>query len=86
MKDISVTSGSVEATTIPSLNSTNTAINFTVKLTNPGDFYEFTVKEVNAGTIDGMISTISKTGLTTAQAKYLDYIVTYDSGLVVTDN
>ena len=52
MKDISVTSGSVEATTIPSLNNTNTAINFTVKLTKPGDFYEFTVKEVNAGTIE----------------------------------
>ncbi len=77
MKDISVTSGSVEATTIPSLNSTNTSINFTVKLTNPGDFYEFTVKEVNAGTIDGMISTISKTGLTATQAKYLDYTAAY---------
>ena len=86
MKDISVTSGSVEATTIPSLNSTNTAINFTVTLTNPGDFYEFTVKEVNKGTIDAMVSTISKTGLTTTQAKYLDYTVTYDSGLELAQN
>ena len=86
MEDINVTSGSVTATTIPTLDTAKTTVNFSVKLTNPGDFYEFTVKEVNKGTIDAMVSTISKTGLTTAQAKYLDYIVTYDSGLVVTDN
>ena len=86
MEDINVTSGSVPATTAPSLDSTNTTVNFSVKLTNPGDFYEFTVKEVNKGTIDAMISTISKTGLTTTQAKYLDYTVTYDSGLTLAKN
>ena len=86
MEDINVTSGSVTATTVPTLDTAKTTVNFSVKLTNPGDFYEFTVKEVNAGTIDGMISTISKTGLTTAQAKYLDYIVTYDSGLELAQN
>ena len=77
MEDINVTSGSVTATTVPTLDTAKTTVNFSVKLTNPGDFYEFTVKEVNKGTIDAMVSTISKTGLTTAQAKYLDYIVTY---------
>ena len=81
MENINVTSGSVPATTAPSLDSTNTTVNFSVKLTNPGDFYEFTVKEVNKGTIDAMVSTISKTGLNATQAKYLDYTVTYDSGL-----
>ena len=86
MEDINVTSGSVPATTAPSLDSTNTTVNFSVKLTNPGDFYEFTVKEVNKGTIDAMVSTISKTGLTTTQAKYLDYTVTYDSGLSLAQN
>ena len=86
MEDINVTSGSVTATTAPTLDTAKTTVNFSVKLTNPGDFYEFTVKEVNKGTIDAMISTISKTGLTTTQAKYLDYTVTYDSGLSLAQN
>ena len=86
MEDINVTSGSVTATTVPTLDTAKTTVNFSVKLTNPGDFYEFTVKEVNKGTIDAMVSTISKTGLTSAQAKYLDYTVTYDSGLALADN
>ena len=86
MEDINVTSGSVTATTVPTLDASKTTVNFSVKLTNPGDFYEFTVKEVNKGTIDAMISTISKTGLTTTQAKYLDYTVTYDSGLTLAKN
>ena len=86
MEDINVTSGSVTATTAPTLDTAKTTVNFSVKLTNPGDFYEFTVKEVNKGTIDAMVSTISKTGLTTTQAKYLDYTVTYDSGLELAQN
>ena len=86
MEDISVTSGSVAATTAPTLDTTKTTVNFSVKLTNPGDFYEFTVKEVNKGTIDAMVSTISMTGLTTTQKKYLDYTVTYDSGLSLAQN
>ncbi len=86
MENISVTSGSVTATTVPTLDTAKTTVNFSVTLTNPGDFYEFTVKEVNKGTIDAMISTISKTGLTEIQAKYLDYTVTYDSGLELAQN
>ena len=85
MEDINVTSGSVTATTIPTLDTAKTTVNFSVKLTNPGDFYEFTVKEVNKGTIDAMVSTISKTGLTTTQAKYLDYTVTYSDGTALAE-
>ena len=85
MENINVTSGSVTATTAPSLDSTNTTVNFSVKLTNPGDFYEFTVKEVNKGTIDAMVSTISKTGLTESQAKYLDYTVNYSDGVALAE-
>ena len=33
----------------------NCKIDFSVTLNVPGDFYEFTVDVVNAGTIDGMI-------------------------------
>ena len=85
MEDINVTSGSVTATTVPTLDTAKATVNFSVKLTNPGDFYEFTVKEVNKGTIDAMVSTISKTGLTAAQAKYLDYTVTYSDGVALAE-
>ena len=85
MEDINVTSGSVTATTVPTLDTAKTTVNFSVKLTNPGDFYEFTVKEVNKGTIDAMVSTISKTGLTESQAKYLDYTVNYSDGTAVSE-
>ena len=85
MEDINVTSGSVTATTVPTLDTAKTTVNFSVKLTNPGNFYEFTVKEVNKGTIDAMVSTISKTGLTATQAKYLDYIVTYSDGTALAE-
>ena len=85
MEDINVTTGSVTATTVPTLDEAKTTVNFSVKLTNPGDFYEFMVDEVNAGTIDVMVSTISKTGLTTAQAKYLDYTVTYSDGTALAE-
>ena len=85
MEDINVTSGSVTATTAPTLDTAKTTVNFSVKLTNPGDFYEFTVKEVNKGTIDAMVSTISKTGFTAAQAKYLDYTVTYSDGVALAE-
>ena len=85
MENINVTSGSVTATAAPTLDTAKTTVNFSVKLTNPGDFYEFTVKEVNKGTIDAMVSTISKTGLTTTQAKYLDYTVTYGDGVALAE-
>ena len=85
MEDINVTSGSVTATTAPTLDASKTTVNFSVNLTNPGDFYEFTVKEVNKGTIDAMVSTISKTGLTESQAKYLDYTVNYSDGTALAE-
>ena len=85
MEDINVTSGSVTATTVPTLDTAKTTVNFSVKLTNPGDFYEFTVKEVNKGTIDAMVSTISKTGLIATQEKYLDYTVTYSDGTALAE-
>ena len=85
LENLSVTDGSVTATTPAAIDSNKTTVNFTVKLTQPGDYYEFTVDEVNAGTIDGMISSIVKTGLTESQAKYLDYTVNYSDGTAVSE-
>ena len=47
------------AATIDSEN--NCKVDFEVTLSIPGDFYEFTIDVVNAGTIDGMIGELNKT-------------------------
>lgn len=57
-ENISVTSGSVSANT-PVIDTNKTTVTYDVTLTNPGDFYEFTVDVVNEGSIDGMIDSIS---------------------------
>ena len=61
-------------------NFEKTRIDFSVNLTEPGDFYEFTVYTVNDGSIDAMVDSVEKSLLTDAQKKYLDFFVTYDNG------
>ncbi len=84
-ENLRITDGSITATTPATIDANSTTVNFGVTLTNPGDYYEFTVDEVNKGTIDAMVSSLIKTGLTEEQAKYLDYSVTYDSGTIVSE-
>ena len=73
-----VKSGSVSSIT-PSISGNN--LSFSANLTKPGEFYEFTVDVVNDGTIDAMIDSVVKTPeLTTAQAKYLKYEISYANG------
>ena len=53
-----VTEGSV-TTTKPTVDGTNNdTVSFSVQLELPGDFYEFTIDAVNAGTIDGAVSVL----------------------------
>ena len=76
--NVQVTDGSVEATT-PTI-SNQTTVNFNVTLAEPGDYYEFTVDAVNAGTLDAMIDTMDSklNGVTIEELPaYLDYGVTY---------
>ena len=78
--NIVVKANSVEAVKIPTITD-KTTVDFEVALNLPGDFYEFTIDVVNDGTIDAMIDGVTKTPtLTTAQAKYLNYIVEYQNG------
>ena len=82
--NVIVNAGSVEAVKIPTV-SDKTTVDFEVGLNLPGDYYEFTVDVVNNGTIDAMIESIDKTPvLTTEQAKYLNYTVTYENDEVIT--
>ncbi|MDO4996228.1 MAG: hypothetical protein Q4E69_03540 [Bacilli bacterium] len=70
--------GNVDASSLVLTDSTT--VNFTVDLLQPKDTYEFTVDVVNDGSIDGMISSISGTELTSNQKKVFEYVITYDDG------
>ena len=77
--NVQVESGSVSAPT-PTIDSDKTTVSYTVTLEKPGDYYEFTVDAVNAGTIDAMIETIDSklNGVTMEEAPaYLDYGISY---------
>ena len=85
--NVQVTEGSVDASVVPTTTgTTTTSLNYTVLLDKPGDFYEFTVDAVNAGTIDAMVESINMTSLDTDVAKYLNYTATYSDGTVLAKN
>ena len=82
LDNVKVEDGSVSANA-PIVSGVS--LSFGAALTNPGDYYEFTVDVVNDGTIDAMINGITKTPeLTTEQKKYLNYIVEYENGESIT--
>ena len=79
LDNIKVKSGSVSANA-PQISGTS-SVGFNVELNTPGEFYEFTVDVVNDGTIDAMIDSVVKTpNLTSEQAKYIKYEITYENG------
>jgi len=79
LENVKVKSGSVSANA--PVISGNSTLAFDVELNMPGEFYEFTVDVVNEGSIDAMIDSVVKTPeLTTEQAKYIKYEITYENG------
>ena len=85
--NVQVTDGSVDASVVPTVTgTTTTSLNYTVSLDKPGDFYEFTVDAVNAGTIDAMIDSVTMTTLDTDVAKYISYTATYLDGTELAQN
>ena len=87
-ENVVVKSGSVSAST-PTIDSNKTTVNYSVTFTIPGEYYEFTVDAVNAGTIDGMVSVVSNklngTEITTLP-NYLEYKVSYEDGVDIAPN
>ncbi len=82
--NVQIKTGSVTATQVPTTSGTSTTtLTWVVNLQTPGDFYEYNVDVKNDGTIDAMIGSLSNTSLTTNQAKYLAYTVTYDDGAAI---
>ena len=85
--NVQITEGSVDASVVPTTTgTTTTSVNYTVLLDKPGDFYEFTVDAVNAGTINAMIDTITMTNIDSDVAKYLSYTATYLDGTSLVQN
>ena len=79
--NIQITSGSVEPIKKPTIDNTKLAIDFSFNLDLPGDFYEFSVDVVNAGTMDAIIESVSMNpGLTEEQKNYLNYNILYENG------
>ena len=89
--NVVITEGSVSTSNADkaTIDNTKTTVNYNIVLDKPGDFYEFTVDAVNAGTIDGMIDVISSklnnVEITTLPA-YLNYSITYSDGVPLQKN
>ena len=77
--DVHVESGSVDAVA-PTITD-DTSLAFSVNLSDPGDYYDFTVDIVNEGTLDAYLDalTISPT-LTPEQEQFFTYVVEYEDG------
>ena len=74
--------GSVDPISNPTVSGTS--INFSAMVTNPGDFYGFTIDVENEGTIDASINSFSLTP-DFANVDYIDATVEYDNGSPVSD-
>ena len=95
-ENVTVTTGSVEINTTAgdsaaTIEPTNrTRIDYSVTLEEPGDFYEFTVKVVNAGSMDAMVNTVTSkmnnVVINNNLPNYLEYNVTYVDGIAIEPN
>ena len=90
--NLSVTNGSVtgtQVTTPATIKTGDTEVEYSITLSTPGDFYEFTVDAVNEGSIDAMIESFSnktyESNGTTEKTlpTYLNYSVTYSDGIAL---
>ena len=82
--NVQVKSGSVTATTPATINpQDNTKVNYAIKLDKPGNYYEFTVDIVNAGTLPGEISLVTVSGIDSTYADIIKYSVYYINGFPV---
>ena len=87
LDNLNITTGSVAAISEPIVNSSVSSTNYSVKLVNQDDFYEFTVDVVNNGNVDAKLGSLVETvGLTTEQEQYFDYNLTYQNNVPIQVN
>ncbi len=85
-ENLSVTAGSVDALedNEPTISADSLNITYGIELTQPGDFYEFTVDVKNAGSVDARLSELPTLGgVTTEQDKYVNYTFTHTDGSAI---
>ncbi len=82
-ENLTVTQGSVNATTPAAIQSNTTSINYSVELGMPGDFYEFEVDIVNSGTLPGKVSIVNIQGIASGLEQYIETSVEYSYGIPV---
>ena len=71
------TTGSIPVTK-DTLKITETSMEYSVTLSKPGDFYEFTINVENLGSFDANLTGLTMTALDASQSKYLTYKVYYN--------
>ena len=91
--NVQVNSNSVKGTSVTTAaqitNTEKTLVEYSISLSEPGEFYEFTVDAKNEGTIDGMVNTVSnkvyESNGTTEKTlpEYLTYSITYSDGKTI---
>ncbi len=79
-ENLNVSNGSVTATTPASIQSNNMDITYSITLSRPKEYYEFTVDVKNDGTLPGKVSISTLSGLDTTSSKVIDYSVSYKNG------
>ena len=87
-ENIQVKSGSVTPSTAANITNATT-VTYAVTLNTPGEFYEFNVDVKNAGTIDGMIESVTSTvngQPISSLPSYVEYYVTYSDGVEIAPN
>jgi len=65
---------------------TGTSLTWSTTLSKPTDFAEFTINVVNEGTFDANLTGITIGGASTAQAKYIEYSITYNGTTYTSTN
>ena len=83
---IQETSGGITPSSPTSINAAGDTVTYSITLSIPGDFYEFTVDAVNAGTVDGMVESVTSTlngGSISSLPDCLTYSATYSDGIPI---
>lgn len=84
-ENINVTTGSVAATSGPTIDNSKLNITYAVALEKPGDFFEFTVDVKNAGSVDAKLSELPiLDGVSQAQDVYTNYTFTHYDNTAIT--
>ena len=87
-ENIQVKSGSITPSTAAHIVN-STGVEYAITLDTPGDYYEFNVDAKNAGTIDGMVESVTSTvnGQPISNLPgYIEYYVTYSDGTEIVPN